>query len=38
MREQLDEDELLEKSIGADASDDDESDEIVICADAKGNG
>ena len=36
MRERLDDDELLEKSIGADNSDDDESDEIVICPDCHG--
>ena len=36
MREQFDENELLEKSIGADAGDDDESDEIVICPDCQG--
>ena len=37
MREPLDEDELLEKSIGADASDDDESDEIITCPDCQGD-
>ncbi|HCR28998.1 MAG TPA: excinuclease ABC subunit A, partial [Opitutae bacterium] len=37
MREQLDDDELLKKSIGADASDDDESEEIIICPDCRGD-
>ena len=36
MREQLDEDELFQKSIGADTSDDDDSEEIVICPDCQG--
>lgn len=36
MREGLDEDELLEKSIGADSGDDDDSDEVVVCPDCQG--
>lgn len=36
MRERLEDDELLAKSIGADAGDDDESDEVVVCPDCKG--
>lgn len=36
MRERLEDDELLAKSIGADTGDDDESDEIAVCPDCDG--
>jgi excinuclease ABC subunit A len=36
MREQLEEDELLIKSIGADTASDDESDEVIVCPDCEG--
>ncbi len=36
MRERLEDDELLAKSIGADSSDDDDSDEVVVCPDCNG--
>lgn len=36
MREQLEEGELLAKSIGADSASDDESDEVIVCPDCEG--
>ena len=36
MRERLEDDELLAKSIGADSSEDDDSDEVTICPDCDG--
>ncbi len=36
MRERLEDDELLAKSIGADSGEDDDSDEVIVCPDCDG--